>query len=452
MTKRFWTTVAVGLLLASFSLPLWAGGKQEPASGPQDQTGGVTTLRVWKFGSPQNEREYMLSQIKIFESKNPSIKIDWAYQNYPERRTKVISAKQAGNLPDILLSDGQSIPEYVSLGVIRPLDEIDASMVEKWKPRFVPAGWETGVYDGHVYAVSPFVDMAPMLAYNTEMFKSAGIVDGAGNARPPKNWNELLSIAQKMNANGVSGISLPASKAPNDLEIFVGVAYRNGARWISDGKSHVNGPGFVDTLDLYQKLTKFAQPGYSDTNFRQAMELFFQKKAAMAITMSFAPILRQSLGAPADFPYKIASFPQRDSVSGQFQKANFIMTPTVANMITSSSKSVKQDMAYIDFWMTPEAQQGWNGSVVEGRIPIMKSNLESAPFAKEYPDLAAEYRKGTLFEGALAMPGFAGLSEAEAKLTDAFQEVLLGGSSAKAALDQVQPQIQQVFDSANKSK
>ncbi len=445
--SRIALCVVISVVLVSFA---WAGGKQEPA-GTQKQTSGAATLRVWKFGSPQNEREYMLSQIKVFEQQNPSIKIDWVYQNYAERRTKVISANQANNLPDILLSDGQSIPQYVSLKIIKPLDEIDAAMVNKWKPEFVPAGWNTGVYNGHVYAVSPFVDMAPMLAYNTEMFKAAGVVDSSGNARPPKSWSELLSLAQRFNTGGVSGIALPGSKAPNDLEIFVGVAYRNGGRWIHDGKAHVNGPGFVDTLDLYQKLSKVAQPGFTDTNFRQSMELFFQKKAAMAITMSFAPILRQSLGAPADFPYKIAPFPLRSEISGQFPKASFIMTPTVANMITRQCADLKAAMAYINFWMTPKAQEGWNGSVVQGRIPIMKANLESAPFAKEYPDLSAEYKKGTLFEGALSMPGFPGLSEAEAKLTDTFQKVLLGAASAQAALDQAEPQIQQIYDNANKN-
>ena len=233
--------------------------------------------------------------------------------------------------------------------------------------------------------------------------------------------------------------------------ILVGVAYRNGGRWIHNGRAYVNGPGFVDALNLYQQLTRYAEPGFTDTNFRQAMELFFQKKAAMAITMSFAPILRQSLGAPANFPYKIVPFPLRDPISGNFSRANFIMTPTVANMITRQSTHLKADMSYINFWATPEAEKGWNGSVIQGRIPLMKANLESPTFAQEYPTLAAQFKEGTLFQGALPMPGFPGLSEAEAVLIPAFQGVLLGAESAKAALDQVEPKMQKIYDSANKT-
>lgn len=440
-------TLLVSVLLIAGAMVVFAGGQREAAT--DRAADGVTTLRVWKFGGPQHERDYMLEKIAEFEATNDDIVVEWVYQNYDERRTRVITASTAGNLPHVILSDGQSIPEYVELGIVQPFEELAPDRVNVWRERFVPEGWNTGVYNGRTYGVSTYVDAASMIAYNTEMFVEAGIVDDEGNARPPRDWAEVLSIARDFRSRGMAGIVLPGSSASNDLLIFQGIAYRNGGRWLDDsGNVVVDGPGFVDTLQFYRELTEYAQSGYSDTNFRQAMELFFQGRAPMAMTMSYAPILRQSLGAPADFPYSIAPFPKNRTDTGRFSSASFIMTPTVAHVVPATLPESHRDavVRYVDFWMTEEAQAGWSGSVIEGRVPIMISNLESDDFARVYPDLASSYQSGTLFDGALPMPGFAGLAEAEQIMIEAFQSVLLGLESPRDAMRRARPEIQAVLD------
>ena len=169
----------------------------------------------------------------------------------------------------------------------------------------------------------------------------------------------------------------------------------------------------------------------------------------MAFTQSFAPILRQSLGAPDDFPYKIAPVPLQDTNSGNYDSVSFIMTPTVCFMITRQAENQEAAMRYIDYWMTEEAQAGWSGTIIEGRVPIMKANLDGDDFARVYPDLADAYQSGTLFTGAQSMPAFAGLTESEEKMSAAFQEVLLGVKEPQQALDDAQEEIQQIYDKAN---
>lgn len=434
------------LVVSMMAAILFAGGEQEDSS----SSSGITTLRVWKFGGPQHEREYMLEKVAVFEEQNPDIKIDWIYQNYPERRTKVITASQAGTLPHVIVSDGQSIPEFATLGIIQAYEDFAPDKMREWKTSFVDEAWDTGVYNGKTYAISTYVDAATMIAYNSDMFKEAGIVDASGEARPPANWDEVVEIARMFKEKGLAGIALPGSNAPNDALIMQGIAYRNGGRWIEGDKVTVDGPGFVDTLSFYSELTKYAQQGFTETNFRQAMELFFQNQAPMAMTMSYAPILRQSLGAPADYPYSIAPFPKNNRDTGRFSSASFIMTPTAAHMIPTDLPAEFKDAAlrYVDFWASYEAQEGWSGSVIEGRLPVMKQNLESSDFARVYPDLAASYKEGKLFDGALSMPGFPGLAEAEQRLIEVFQSVLLGIETPEEGLSRIAPEIQSIYDAA----
>ena len=116
MAKLHKRVLVLLVLLLPCSLVL-AGGQ-----GGSGGAGEVVTISMWKFGSPQHERAYILSKNKVFEEQNPGIKIEWSYQEYGAKREKVISGHTANQLPDIIALDGQSIPEFAEMGIILALD------------------------------------------------------------------------------------------------------------------------------------------------------------------------------------------------------------------------------------------------------------------------------------------------------------------------------------------
>ena len=105
-------------------------------------------------------------------------------------------------------------------------------------------------------------------------------------------------------------------------------------------------------------------------------------------------------------------------------------------------------MKFLVYWNSYEAQKGWSGSVITGRLPTLKKNLNSDTFADVYPDLASEYRSGTLFNGALPQEGFVGLTECTKALSEGMQEALLNVASAEEALNNTQKTCQKVIDRA----
>lgn len=442
MAKLKKTCLLILVLVAAAGF-LWAGGEQEGEEGS-----GKTVITMWKFGGPQHEREYILEQNELYMERNPGVTIEWSYQDYGTKREKVISGHSANQLPDIIALDGQSIPEFAEMGIIIPLDDIDAGLVSEWEENYPPEIWNTNMHEGKVYAVSTYVDATTFLAYNTKMFRDAGITGSDGDARPPEDWAEVVSIAEKMTKDGVFGMALPASGHNLDVNMLEGIAYRNGGRWLDDGEIVIDGPGFVDALDLYKDLVPAAPAGYMETNFRTAAEMFFQGKTSMVITESFAPILKAQFDVAPDFEYNLAPFPLRSSKSGRYDKASFLMTPTFAQMVTRMVKNKEAVMDFLDFWNTYEAQEGWSGSVIVGRIPTHKKSLSSETFAETYPDLAAEYEAGTLFEGALPQEGFPGLTECTQKLSVAMQEFLLTDATAQEVLDTARDECQTVYDNA----
>ena len=97
------------------------------------------------------------------------------------RVQKILGAYKSKKLPDVIVAFGQDLPDFVGLGIVQALDDIDAAMVESWKANIIPEIYETGRYQDKMYALPTYVDMAPFLAVNLDALEAAGL-DGL---RPP---------------------------------------------------------------------------------------------------------------------------------------------------------------------------------------------------------------------------------------------------------------------------
>ena len=403
-------------------------------------------LTLWQAFATDPENAYIKEKTMEFNKTHPEIKVEYSLERWETRREKVMLAYGRGLLPDLIMADSPSMPEWIAMGIIAPLDEIDPEMVAKWKPRFVPEIWEVASYQGHLYQVPSFVDANPFLVYNKKALEEAGFT------KPPETWEELIAVAQKLNKPGYAGILLAATKIFLDMNAIEGMIYANGGRWLSeDGeKVVINGPGAVDVLklwvDLHRKY-KVTQPGVTETNYMDATMVFFQNKGAMVLAQSWADVMRQESGAPEDYPYGLAFAPRRKVPSGKFPRASFVMGAMSGVFITSASKHKKEAMVYADLFASEEILRGWIEKVTTFRIPAVKSAFETPAFKEQYPDLYVLWKKGELFREALPQPSFNGISESEMNLADAWQAALLGIKTPQEALDEAKKLSQDVVDS-----
>jgi len=430
------------LVLVLFCIPfglLWAGGgKQEAAEG--EFTGEIS---VWKLGGTPKEVEYWPIANKKFEEQYPNIKLKYSYFYGQIRRQKIIGGFQTKNLADVVIAFGQDIPDFVGLNIIQPIDEIDAQVVESWKDHIVPEIWATGEYEGRLYAFPTYVDMASFLAYNLEHLEEAGL-EG-----PPETWSELKDYAAKLTKQGRPGIALQATLAPVDTNIFEGVAYSNGGRFLDEekGKIAINGPGFVDALKLYNDLIRggYTNKGLTESRFWEAAHLFGEQKVAMWIGLSWL-ISPWFPADPKEFRWEGTLAPRPDTPSGNYSTVATLMDPTAAFMITTLSKNPKAALTYLDFWAQPEQLSFWDGSPEVARVPAYKGAYDSADLKRVWPQWVNLYKEGKLFKGSLSMPRFIGLSEAENELAKAIQSVVLGQKDPQTALDEAAKKAQELYD------
>ena len=403
-------------------------------------------ITVWKFGGTRIERKYGDSKTTAWNKDHPDMAAEWVENDWSARTEKVVTSFEAGTLPDIIIVDTQSIPDFAEMGAIQAISDLDPKIVKKWAGKFVPETFALGYYKDKFYGFSTYVDISTFLAYNTEMVRKAGLVNEEGDAVAPETWDELLQYGEALQAAGYTPLAISGTSNVCDMNMVEGIAYANGGRWLDEaGNVVVNGQGFVDALKLYEQLAPYALPGAVESNYRDCAVQFFNGQAAMYPGLSWVGVFNTELQIPSDFAYKLTVFPTNPNPTGNFEPASGVMTGTFCPMITTNCKNIEAALAYIEYWTEDEQLLGWNGSVQFGRVPTGLVCWSSDAIKRFCPDLKKKYDDVTLFKGVLPMPAFPGLNEGHEYLGVALQEVILGVSDPQTALDKVAEKMKKVL-------
>ena len=412
-------------------------------------TGGVAMaqsgeLTVWKFGGTPAEVEAWPAANDRFLEANPEVTLDYSFFNGQIRRQKILAGFQTNRLADVIIAFGQDIPEFAGFGLIQPLDDLAAEgQIEDWSSRIVPEIMNAGMHEGKLYAVPTYVDMATFLAVDMDALAEAGF------DRPPANWDELREYAKAMTKPNRPGIAFPATTAPVDINIFEGIAYANGGRVYDEetGKVALNGAGMVDALQLYADLiadgSTPAGTSMTETNFRDTAQLFGQGRAAMWIGLSW---LNTPWPVPETLNWEGFPFPKPAAPSGDYPPVAALMDGSALLMVSSRTENPEAAMEYLDFWTQNEQLNTWGGEPEIARVPAGTEAWTKPGLVEAWPNLVSSYEAGDLFEGAMPLPRFIGVSAVESALATAIQQVVLGQLTAKEALDAAQEAAQTQID------
>ena len=400
-------------------------------------------LSVWKFGGTPTEVEQWAARNENFIEAHPDVSLNYSYFNGQIRRQKILAGFQTGRLADVIIANGQDIPELTGFGMLQPLDDLVGDRLEGWKDRLVPEVLASGMHEGKLYGLPTYVDMASFLAVNLDALEEAGF------DRPPATWSELREYAKAMTKPDRPGIAFPATTAPVDINIFEGIAYANGGRIFDEesGKVTLNEAGVVDALQFYVDLVSDgstpAPTSLTETFFRDTAQLFGQGRSAMWIGLSW---LNTPWGVSEGVRWTGVPFPRPDKPSGSYAPVNAIMDPTAILMVSSKAQNPEAAIEYLDFWSQNEQLEIWGGQPEIARIPAGKAAWDNAELKEAWPNWISAYNEGTLFEGSASMPRFIGVSAIESALGTAIQEALLGQKTPQQALDDAAAAAQTQID------
>nr|MDT0661421.1 sugar ABC transporter substrate-binding protein [Micromonospora sp. DSM 115978] len=177
------------------------------------ETTGPVELSFWSW-APNIE-----AVVDKWNADNPDITVTLSKQaGGGDMVTKLLTANQAGNPPDLAQVEYQALPTLVSNDVLADI----ASDANPVKDRFAEGLWEqVTLGTDAVYAIPQ--DAAPMmLYYRSDLFDEYGLT-------VPTTWDEFAQAARTL--RGKDDKKFLTTFSANDPGWFAGLAQQAGAAW-----------------------------------------------------------------------------------------------------------------------------------------------------------------------------------------------------------------------------
>lgn len=365
-----------------------------------------------------------------FSKENAGIVVKPVYAgDYTQTIGKALTAIKGGDAPELAILLAADIMTLTTEDVVVPIDDLAKTADDKaWLASFYPAFMENARLKGKTYAI-PFQRSTPVLYWNKEAFKEAGLDPEKG----PATWAEMVDFAKKLTKKDAAGnvaqwgIQIPSDGATSWL--FTGLTTANGVRLVNaDGnKTNFDDPKVVEALQFLKDLSVVhgVQPG-GVISWGATPKAFLEKKTAMMWTTTGN---LTNVKNNASFPFGVAMLPAKASPGAPTGGGNFYIFKTTAEKQAAAFKFAR--------WMTtPERAAEW--SIATGYVatspaayetPAMKKYVEGFPQAGIARDqLKYAVSEVTVYDGQRVTKAF----------NDNIQAAIIGTKSPEQAMKDAQ--------------
>lgn len=186
------------LILSVFVLSACGGfglGGSNSSSGNGNTEGTSTEdekiiLDFWTFWGSEQRRPIVENIIEEFNESQDDIEVRHTYTPWGDIWTKNLAAIAAGDPPDVIINDINTVALRADEGQIEPLTEfVDDEVTSRFYDQMIDAA----SHNDEIYAL-PFNTDTQILFYNKDVFEEAGL----DPEQPPETWEELDQYAEEM--------------------------------------------------------------------------------------------------------------------------------------------------------------------------------------------------------------------------------------------------------------
>jgi len=375
----------------------------------------------------------MQNLVARFNQENPDIEVTAAYTGtYDETDIKTRAAIKAGKPPAVALMSANFITQYHIDDLVEafdPLVRAEGKTPEDFMGEFWPALAGNARVDGKIYGV-PFQNSTPLLYYNVEAFKEAGL----DPEKPPVTWADWAEDAKKLTRRDGDKTTRYGIMLPGTYDILgwtiSALTLSNGGQYYNPdwgGEIYYDTPSTLGALTFVDDLVHEFKVMPEGTIQTPAMNnAFFGGQAAMIVTSTGSlSFIRQNMKAP----FKVAFIPRN--------VRNAVPIGGASLIIPKGNSQERRNAAWkLIKWLTsPQISGGW--SRFTGYFAPVKAAYE-LPEMKEFLDKNPD-AKVALEQLAFAKPWFATYNTVAVRkaLEDEVQAMLSGkktpAEAAKAA-------------------
>ncbi|MGO4108399.1 ABC transporter substrate-binding protein [Paenibacillus sp. YAF4_2] len=384
--------------------------------------------------------------VSDFNASHPDIKVEGVFQGtYDESLNKLKASMDSKSGPSLIQVYEIGSKFMIDSGAVTPVQQfIDE---EKYDVSSLEPNISTYyTFDGKQYSM-PFNTSNPILYYNKDLFKKAGI------ETPPTTYQEVADDAKKLTEGNVTGASFAIygwfmeqllANQGKDL-----VNNGNG-RESSATESLVNQEAAATTLTWWKSMVDNKSALNLGRKTDDTKKAFLAGQIAMTLdsTASLRGIVD---GAAGKFEVGTAFLPKPDTSS---EGGVVVGGASLWVLNNKSAEEQKAAWEFIKYLAEPAVQAEWHIST--GYFPIttkaydeqiVKDNLAKYPQFQTAVDQLHASKPSTASQGAV-MGVF---PDARQTVEGAIEEVFSGKKDVKAALDDAAKQITEKIDIYNKT-
>ncbi|MDU4624764.1 MAG: ABC transporter substrate-binding protein [Enterococcus gallinarum] len=345
--------LSIGLLLFSTALVTAACGsnseyKNTDASGKQTSDGKIT-LDFWSFWGSGARQEVIEEIIDDFNQSQDEIEVKYSYQPWGDIWTKSLSAITAGNPPDVIVQDINSVAQRAEAQQATNLSEY---VKDGMSDEFYPQLWDTVEYEGDPYAI-PFNTDTQVIFYNKQIFKEAGISED----QLPQTWDELETVAHKLDVKKGDDFERIGFYPLWNLGADVwALNADNGVSWFDkDEKVSIDTENKVEALDWILDWQDY----YGQDTINR-LEAEFGSGVADPFISGLVTMRAQNINyysslmenAPDDFDFGVIQIPEKEKGSGHWSwGGGFVLE------VPQGAKNPEASYKFIEYLSTPEVQE-----------------------------------------------------------------------------------------------
>ncbi|QDQ26330.1 extracellular solute-binding protein [Chitinimonas arctica] len=381
-------------------------------------------LEFWTQSLAPKFAPYFNNLVSRYQAANPQVEVAWVDYPWDVIRSKFMVALASGNPPALANVQVPWVYEFKEAGLIQPLDNLLDSK------QYLTGAIMDVSFDGHIYAF-PFYNGANVIAYNTALFRQAGL----DPAQPPRSFDMQLSYAKTIRQKtGVAGFA--PTLGPTKVE---GLMINEGLEIMRNGRAVFNSPAhvaFVRKLaDAYQAGALLKDNLFSEDNFQVSMAAYNSGRLGMLVTVP-AALKRVRDDAPAIYRHTdAASAPLgRTGMAAGGWQFTFVVPKNV-------DPKLLPEVAKLGAFLT-SAENQLAFSRAAGTLPTSRLASQHA-FFHTLPDQAGAVEKGLIAAArniAVTRTVFlAGVKNSEllsTRLSGAVEQAVTGRKDAKLALDE----------------
>lgn len=421
-----------------------------PTTAPAQQ-GGQVTISMLGWGSVL-EKENVERNLKIFESNNPGIKVDWLHtpQDY---ETKLKTMLAGGTPPDVFWTG--NMMDYVVRGQVLDITnyvQADPN-ISKADYFLQPQEKDRATLNGKWYGIGSCY-VIHHLYYNTEMLQKAGVEPPPTDAAKAWTWDQFIENARKLTLDAAGkhpgdpgfdaanvqqwGTSWATWSLPRDVLVYS----NDGSAFTQDGTCTLGEPGAIEAFQTLADLAVKHQVAPQAA----AMEQLGMSSAQMLASNRLAILCDGSWAlqdiAPLGFKFGCGVLPKLKTPVTEAQAHMHVISKGTKNpdaawklLAFLSSDDYQRDLCKVGLWLPSHTSLLTD----EGLSTWITPNVHP----EGYKQIATDY----LTKHSRIYPYPAGFGEANTLIASALDPVWIGTSKAA---DVITPDLMKQVDTVLK--